>query len=180
MRPCVVTQRRAGECEEGLMRDARSAEAARKPGEPCVLDTPYGSSQGMLGSAPGPPPRLPEGPARPKWTVQTRRRRCSSGARQRLAPVSKARSSCSPRERLTVERPNTMQYARRTVSSQPFSHQRAQPATERAILSQRRRGGPSGLSKVMPLLRRGSLGRQRKRKRCPANVGGSNSLPTRA
>src|SRR5215467_7245344 len=67
---------------------------------------------------------------------------------KRMAPRSKARSYFFPRERLTVERANTIELARCKMSEHPFSLRAKKPASEEGNSSPGSSQGLSGLSSV--------------------------------
>jgi hypothetical protein len=80
----------------------------------------------------------PEGPARPQEALQTlrvawlaRRPRI-----QTSGTTSKVRECFYPRERFTVEPPNTLQLVRCKVPTSLFSHKRAKPATNPGFLAE--------------------------------------------
>ncbi len=71
-----------------------------------------------------------DGPAQPCGTLRASPGECDlkSNPTQAHGTSSKARSYFYPWERLTTERPNTIELARCKVSYQPFSHNSMEPA----------------------------------------------------
>src|SRR5215472_15047973 len=103
------------------------------PRSPDLIDTLPGYIREILGARVWHPTTCAsEGPARPQGTWQA-----SPGARgssedtptQAHGTASTVRASFSPRERLSVERPNTMQLAKCNVSGKVCCHSGKKPAS---------------------------------------------------